>query len=253
MADNFKIYLYTFPNGKKYCGQTKNSIEERAGHGGIRYKSCPKVWRAIQKYGWNNIQKEYLYEGLTSEQANIKEQETIQSLKLREDEYGYNIATSKQNNSEEDRQYLSSVMKAHWQDSDYREKCLATIQSKEYKEAMSEIIQEKWRDPQFFAKQDKAHKQFIYTKGTPVLQCDKMTGQVLQIFPSAAEAARIINPQSAGTNSPGTKISAVCNGRRKTTMGYSWRYIKDDEEADFYGLVKDSKGNYHMPIPDCLK
>ena len=33
----YKIYKYTFPNGKIYIGKTKNSIEQRAGHNGYKY------------------------------------------------------------------------------------------------------------------------------------------------------------------------------------------------------------------------
>lgn len=253
MVDNYKVYLYIFPNGKMYCGQTKNTIEMRAGHNGIRYKECPKLWNAIQKYGWDNIEKQYLYTNLTSEEADLKEQETILKFNLTDDLYGYNISQSKQNNSSADRQYLSQVMKKHWSDQTYREKCLATLQSPTYKEKMSEIIKEKWNDPDFITKQQKAHLQLMYLRGTPVLQLDKDTQEVINIYPSASEAARILNPKLIGTNSPGNKISAVCRGSRKTTLGYGWRYIKDDEEAKFYNLVKDRTGNYHMPIPQNLK
>ena len=51
-------YLYTFPNGKKYCGITKNSIEQRASG---RYKG-QRVGYAIEKYGWENVTKEVILE-----------------------------------------------------------------------------------------------------------------------------------------------------------------------------------------------
>lgn len=40
------VYLYTFPNGKKYCGQTSRTLKERQ-LSGYRYY----IGAAIQKYG----------------------------------------------------------------------------------------------------------------------------------------------------------------------------------------------------------
>lgn len=50
-----------------------------------------------------------------------------------------------------------------------------------------------------------------------VYKIDPTTGDILDIFPSASEAARQNGLQES-------KISSVCNGYRKTTGGYKWRY-----------------------------
>ena len=42
----YKIYLLTFPNGKKYCGYTSQELEKRWNHG-EGYKKCPLVYKAI--------------------------------------------------------------------------------------------------------------------------------------------------------------------------------------------------------------
>ena len=66
------IYMYTSPSGKKYIGQTVNSLSERAKNiiSGIGYKKCTVFWKAIQKYGWNkflcSILEEILIEDLNS-------------------------------------------------------------------------------------------------------------------------------------------------------------------------------------------
>jgi hypothetical protein len=47
-------------------------------------------------------------------------------------------------------------------------------------------------------------------------------GSILQIFTSAKEAE-----EKTGTRR--SKISLVCNGHRKTTNGYKWKFIRDKE------------------------
>ena len=66
--------MYVFPNGKRYIGKTKKSLNRRKGHQWNRYKYCPLLWKAIQKYGVENIKTEILFEGvLTDERASEKE------------------------------------------------------------------------------------------------------------------------------------------------------------------------------------
>lgn len=57
------IYVHTFPNGKKYVGQTTNDPSVRWGKNGSCYtrkKSC--VGNAIKKYGWNKIKHDIIFE-----------------------------------------------------------------------------------------------------------------------------------------------------------------------------------------------
>lgn len=49
------VYLYTFPNGKKYCGQTSRTIEERKRSGYYYY-----IGAAIEKYGYDNKQLHHI-------------------------------------------------------------------------------------------------------------------------------------------------------------------------------------------------
>lgn len=72
MEENYKIYKFTFSDGKVYIGQTCQSLEERWANG-EGYKN-QDVYVPIVLEGWNNIQKEILHTGLTSEQADLLEQ-----------------------------------------------------------------------------------------------------------------------------------------------------------------------------------
>lgn len=56
------IYKYTSPSGKSYIGQTICSLDKRAGKNGINYKKCTAFYKAIQKYGFENFEREILAE-----------------------------------------------------------------------------------------------------------------------------------------------------------------------------------------------
>ena len=56
MENNFTVYCHISPNGKKYVGITAQEPEVRWNNGlGYKHRN-PHFWRAIQKYGWNNIE-----------------------------------------------------------------------------------------------------------------------------------------------------------------------------------------------------
>lgn len=63
MAQYNKRYLYklTFPNGMVYIGCTYD-IKQRWAGSGSHYKQLPKVYEAIQEFGWENIVREVIAE-----------------------------------------------------------------------------------------------------------------------------------------------------------------------------------------------
>lgn len=100
MDDNkhhWRIYMYTFPNGKRYIGKTKYTINRRQGADFNRYQKCRLVWNAIQKYGIENVEQEVLYEDdITDDYATRLEQLSILLFKTNcnkfdEPVYGYNL------------------------------------------------------------------------------------------------------------------------------------------------------------------
>ena len=84
------VYKHTTPSGKVYVGITSNEPKRRwnSGHG---YKHCTGFWNAICKYGWNNIQHDILYTGLTKDEAEKAERELISEYKSTDSNFGYNI------------------------------------------------------------------------------------------------------------------------------------------------------------------
>lgn len=83
------VYIYTFPNGKKYVGQTSQALEKRAKRGD-GYVSSPAVYNAIRKYGWNNIAIETFVCNSKQEMDEL-EQYYIQLYQTNNPDYGYNL------------------------------------------------------------------------------------------------------------------------------------------------------------------
>ena len=94
---NYIIYMYTFPNGKRYVGKTSKTLKARQGHNWENYDECPALFNAIKKYKPENIKQEVLAEGLmTKDESSEIEKYYIALYKTncnryRDPEYGYNL------------------------------------------------------------------------------------------------------------------------------------------------------------------
>lgn len=86
----YTVYCHIFPNGKRYIGITKTTLEKRWDNG-KSYKTCPLVNRAIEKYGWENIKHEVLCVVETKEDAELQEREFIKKYNTTNPKFGYNI------------------------------------------------------------------------------------------------------------------------------------------------------------------
>lgn len=88
----YKVYKHTTPNGKVYIGITKQSFDRRT-QNGKGYSTQRLFWRAIKKYGWNNIKHEIIEDNLTHDEACEREQYYIKIFHSNNPKYGYNISS----------------------------------------------------------------------------------------------------------------------------------------------------------------
>jgi len=65
----YTVYGHLTPSMKWYFGITKKPPERRWGLNGQRYKSSPRFYAAIKKYGWDNIYHHIVGTGYTKEEA----------------------------------------------------------------------------------------------------------------------------------------------------------------------------------------
>lgn len=92
----WSIYKHIFPNGKVYIGLTKQLPSNRFKNG-YGYEKCPLMWKAIKKYGWENVVTEWLKVDIsTLEEAGQLEQQYIKEYNSRNPNYGYNLANGGQ-------------------------------------------------------------------------------------------------------------------------------------------------------------
>jgi hypothetical protein len=91
MNNNYSVYIHLFPNGKRYVGITANNPKKRWNYG-VGYREQPRVYRAIKKYGWKNIEHIVLFSGLCKEEACQKEIELIKKYNTTSIKNGYNIS-----------------------------------------------------------------------------------------------------------------------------------------------------------------
>lgn len=88
------IYLITFPNNKYYVGQTYRGLEIRKkGHKQAMKKSNCPVYRAMRKYGWDNLKWEIIDTATSVSELDKKEMYWIKYYKSYvgfKDHNGYN-------------------------------------------------------------------------------------------------------------------------------------------------------------------
>lgn len=82
------VYKHVFPNSKVYIGITSMPIIYRWRNG--KGYDAQLVGRAIQKYGWNNIEHIIIAQNLSEENANIAERKLIKRYRSDDLRYGYN-------------------------------------------------------------------------------------------------------------------------------------------------------------------
>ena len=90
--DSFTLYVHIVPNGKLYIGITCKPTLKRWGSKGQGYKTQQLFWRAIEKYGWDNIQHIILMENLSEEVACECEKYLITKYQSYDSAYGYNVS-----------------------------------------------------------------------------------------------------------------------------------------------------------------
>ena len=88
--NNYIVYKHQTPSGKVYIGITRQDPKDRWKGGWGYYKSVA-FYRAILKYGWDNIEHEILAKGLNEEEACGIEQYFIAMYDSANPEYGYNL------------------------------------------------------------------------------------------------------------------------------------------------------------------
>lgn len=220
--------MHIVPNGKRYIGQTC-CTPNRRWQNGYGYVG-QMFYRAIQKYGWDNIEHVIIADNLTSDEADLIEQQYIMMYKTTDKLNGYNLengghggkhlsdetkkkiskANSGSNNgmyghkySDEERKYMSEH--SVWN---------GKTHTKETRKKISEYAK---AHPEKYA-----HKGEKHPMAKAVLQYD-LEGNFIKEYKTAKEAE----------NKTGVLRSGICNsakGNVNKAGGYIWLYSNDIED-----------------------
>ena len=252
MKNNYYIYKHTAPNGKVYIGQTCQKLENRFGKNGYRYKGCTLFYNAIQKYGWDNIQHEILFEGLTQEEANKKEIELIHKYHSNNRNFGYNLQEGGNNGSptEETRRKMSEwqigkvlsedakrkISKSRMGQKDSQETRIKKSNgqkgkhySEETKLKLSKARKEKVDDKQIerarelgFSNKGKKHSEETKRK---MSESHKGCNAKMVLCVETGVLYNSISEASKCTNIDGGNIGKVCNKKLQSAGGYRWIFV----------------------------
>ncbi|AGE59080.1 GIY-YIG catalytic domain-containing endonuclease [Paramecium bursaria Chlorella virus OR0704.2.2] len=212
------IYMLTFPSEKSYIGQTIRDIHERLQeHQYASSSSCVAVSRAIQKYGWENVKKEW-YE-VPDEDLNFYE-EMLVALLGTLSPGGYNLregggATGKP--SEETKQKISKAMSGE------KHPMYGKTPSDETKQKISK------------AKSGEKHHMFgkTRTEETKRKMSEAMTGEKNPMYGKTGEK----NPMYGKTHTEETKqkMSEAKTGEKHHASKKVYQYTLDGTYVDSYG------------------
>lgn len=226
MNDRYTVYKHMCPNGKVYIGITRQEPKKRwrYGHG---YHNNQYFARAIEKYGWDNIKHEILFEGLSKQEAHKKEVELIATYRSNDFDFGYNISAGGdgcESISPETREKIRHTLTGHFVSDETRKKISDSLTgskaSEETRRKLSEIRRGKcpnkgyrWTNEQKAKQRELCKRNCTTNKRVVQIKGDEIIG----VFNSVTEAGCVtgINFQN---------ISAVCRGKRSTAGGYIWKF-----------------------------
>lgn len=225
----YTVYKHTAPNGKVYIGITSQTDLNRRWQNGYGYKSQVLFYRAIKKYGWENITHEVLRSGLTKDDAEREEIKQIAAYNSTNENHGYNCENGGNctgTHSEETKRKISeaqignknhmfgrSVKGRKMSPEAVEKNRLSHIGQVPYNKGkkMSDEQREKLKKPkspeQIEKMRERASKQVLCVE----------TGT---IYRSGAEAAIL-----HGLNR--SSITRVCGNDNKTVVGYHWKYLNE--------------------------
>lgn len=247
----YTVYKHSFPNGKIYIGITSLKPKYRWGNDGNGYLhktnekyNQPKIAHAIQKYGWENVQHEILYENLTKEEAEQKEIDLIAKYQSNNIKFGYNVDNGGNCSgkvSDETKRKISKVHKGRKVSENTRIKMSESQKgekhhfygkhhSDKHKAKISNLLKGRKLSEETKEKMGKAksgEKHPMYGKQRPEKTLEKYRKAVRCI--ETGEVYHSISQASIETGIIISSISKACKGKLKTAGGYHWEYTTKEE------------------------
>lgn len=214
----YKVYQHIFPNGKRYIGVTRTSVNRRWGYKGYNYKT-QIVGRAIEKYGWDNIAHEIFAICETKEQAEHVERWLVKYYDTTNPERGYNVLpggdVAVNDATPEMRYKLGNGNRGRQRTEEEKRKisegCKRTFNRPESNGCLGKRASEETKAKMRLAHKDDAMPVNCYTKD----------GEFVAWYRTINEAAQAVQGNTCA-------ISRCCKHlpRYKTAKGFVWEYAE---------------------------
>lgn len=228
--NNYCVYKHTTPSGKIYIGITSMNPLKRWKNG-KGYELCTAFNRAIQKYGWNNIEHEILLSDLDKETACSEEQRLIKLYDSTNPEHGYNLTSGGEHYepNKEWRERLSEANKKYYKEHPEARKHISEIQigrtnSEESNRKRSETMKQYFLDhPE---QREQRGRSFRGKKRGD--EFSKAVGERKSKKVRCVETNIIyksIKEAGMATGTAPTGISNMLNGRAKRCNGLTFEYV----------------------------
>jgi group I intron endonuclease len=243
------ICIYSITNkidGKKYVGKTKNFARRKTYHlsefnSSQKRPSCNRhLYRAVKKYGIQNFKFEILESFDQLDESNLSERELfwMGELGTLSREHGYNLRSDSSTRCfvhEETRKLLSEKNKGagnpnagnYWSDKKKGKMSEAaknrhssgSFYGEEWRKKISDASKLMWKDEQLKAQM--AEKVRLKKLKYNFEQYTK-SGELIEVW---SDIASILaeNPSYKWQN-----IYSVCNGYKKSYMGFVWKKVLKD-------------------------
>lgn len=231
----YEVYVHVFPNEKKYVGLTKLGTKNRW-KDGKGYKS-QLVRRAIDKYGWDNIEHLVVFTTEDKNKAEMVERLIIRSCRTNNKDYGYNVESGGQFGAigiKRSKQTLEKMSKANT-----GKKIKDETRAKISQSLKGRIITEEQRKKISIAQMGNKNHRFGKRLTEEELVRKRMSTKKGADCPNARRVLQFdkdmnlikswncIQDIKRELNIDHSLICACCLGKQKTSRGYIWRYADD--------------------------
>lgn len=209
-------YIYQIVNdinNKIYIGKTEFSIEKRfkehCQDAFRRRNEKRPLYSAMRKYGIEHFHIELIEETDNPEEREIYWIEQKHSFKE-----GYNATLGGDGKRYLDYDLIIATYKELKSETKTAEVLKINIKT-------VKAILEKYKI-EIYNSKEVIKQQF----GIAVKQLNNENNELIQIFPTAREAAKFICPNTTSLGGVASHILDVCKGKRKTAYGYKWEYAE---------------------------
>ena len=274
--NEWKVYVHIVPKdisnndeNKYYVGITSQDAVNNRWRNGHGYKKNAHFWRAIQKYGWENLQHDIVAENLTFKEASEFEKVLIKELKSNDYHYGYNVSPGGESgaaglhSSEKQKEVTSKRMKEAWKDPEYRErmtKMSQEIHTPEWRKDHSRKLKALWADEEYRKNHSGVNHHSYGKKTEPKYGADNPNAKqiiclnTLKIYGSIKDAHLDTGCSICTIGKCCNHKSSACPQTDSQGRRYTWRtyedYLKMSEDNVYQAIMNGNtiKSPFRKPV-----